>query len=87
MLSEEFGRGAISVYSNAMEARVHFQQDVITKCANTIMDDQAWHQFTTIDHPKDFEELIFPNCLSFRNVLHGFLKPILSHMGRCADWM
>jgi len=28
MLSDEFDRGAISVYPNVKEARVHFQQDV-----------------------------------------------------------
>jgi len=43
MLSDELERGAISVYPDATEARVYFQQDVTIECMNTIMDNQAWH--------------------------------------------
>ena len=60
MLSDKLDRGAKSVYPDAMEARVHFQQDVTFEHADTIMDYQAWHQFATIDHREDVEELVFP---------------------------
>ena len=60
MLSSELDRGAISVYPDATEARVRFQQDVTIQRTDTITDDQAWHQFATVDHHKDVEELLFP---------------------------
>lgn len=60
MLSDELDKGAISVYPDAMEERVHFQQDVTIKRMDTITEDQAWYQFTTIKHRKDFEELVLP---------------------------
>ena len=53
VLSNELDRGAISVYSDAMKARVRFQQDVTIERTDPITNDQAWHQFTTIDHHKD----------------------------------
>jgi len=40
MLSDELDRGAISMYSDATEARVHFQKDVTFECVNTIKDNQ-----------------------------------------------
>ena len=43
MLSNELDIGAISVYQNAMEARVRFQQDVTVELTDAIIDDQAWH--------------------------------------------
>jgi len=58
MLSNELDRGAISVYPDAMEARVHFQRDVTIEHTDTITDDQAWHQFATIDHHNDVKELV-----------------------------
>ena len=60
MLADELDRGAISVYPDATEARVLFQQDVTIEHANTIMDYQAWHQFATVDSHEDVEELVFP---------------------------
>lgn len=60
MLSDELDRGAKSVYPNATEERVHFQQDVTIKHTDTITDYQTWHQFATIDHCKDVEDLVFP---------------------------
>lgn len=50
MLSDELDRCAKSVYLDATEARVRFQQDVTIKHIDTITNYQAWHQFTTIDH-------------------------------------
>ena len=60
MLSDELDRGAKSVHLDATEARVCFQKDVTIEYTDTITDYQAWHQFTTIDHHKDVEELVFP---------------------------
>ena len=60
ILLDELDRGAKSVYPDAMEARVRFQQDVTIEHANTITNYQAWHQFATVDHCKDVKELIFP---------------------------
>ena len=60
VLSDDLDRGAITVYPAAMEARVHFQQDVTIERTNTITDDQAWHQFATVDHRKDVKELVSP---------------------------
>lgn len=60
MLLDELDKGAISVYLDATEARVRFQQDVTFECADTITDDQAWNQFATINHHGDVEELGFP---------------------------
>lgn len=56
MLSNELDRGAKSVYSDATEARDFFQKYVSTE----YMDYQAWHQFTTVYHREDVEELVFP---------------------------
>ena len=41
MLSDELDRGAISVYPDAMEARLHFQEDVTIEHMNIITDDQS----------------------------------------------
>jgi len=60
MLIDELDRGAKIVYLDATEARLRFQKDVTTEYTDTIMDYQAWHQFTTIDHHKDVEELVLP---------------------------
>ena len=60
MISDELNKGAKSMYPDATEARVRFQQDVTFEPMDTIMDDQAWHQSATIDNYKDVEELVFP---------------------------
>ena len=60
VLSDKLDRGAQAVYPNAMEARVCFQKDVTIEYTNTIADYQAWHQFATVDHCEDVEELVFP---------------------------
>ena len=60
MLSDELDIGAILVYPDAMEARVRFQWDVTFERTDTITDDQASHQFSTINHREDVEELVFP---------------------------
>lgn len=59
-LSDEFDRRAKLVYPYATEAIVLFQQDVTIEYADTITDYQALHQFATIDHREDVNELIFP---------------------------
>ena len=48
------------MYPDAMEARVHFQKDVTLEYTDTIVDYQAWHQFATVDHHEDVEELVCP---------------------------
>jgi len=60
MLSNELDKGAWEVYPDAMEARVRFQEYVTIKYKDTIVDYQDWHQFTTVDHREDVEELVFP---------------------------
>jgi len=60
MLSNKLERGAISMYLDVVEPRVFFQQDVTIEPTDTITNDQAWHQFTTIDHHKDVKELVSP---------------------------
>ncbi len=60
MLSDELDKGAKSVYPDATEARFRFHKDVTIEYADTIIDYQAWHQFTTVDHCEDVEELVFP---------------------------
>jgi len=60
MLSDELEKGVKLVYPDATEARVRFQRDVTIEYTNTIVDYQAWHQFTTINHREDVEELVFP---------------------------
>lgn len=60
MLSDELDKGAKSMYLDATKARVHFQKDVTTEYTDTITDYQSWHQFITIDHREDVEELVFP---------------------------
>jgi len=60
MLADELERGTRSMYPDVTEARVRFQQDVTIKHANTITDYQAWHQFATVNHHEDVEELVFP---------------------------
>lgn len=59
MLSYELDRGAKSMYPDATKARVHFQKDVTTEYVDTIRDYQAWNQFSTVDHCKDVEKLVF----------------------------
>lgn len=59
MLSDNLDRGAQAVYPNAMEARVRFQKDVTLQYMDTITDYRAWHQFATVDHHEDVEELVF----------------------------
>lgn len=60
MLSDKFYKGSISVYSDAMKARVHFQHDATIERTYTITFDQDWHQFSTIEHREDVEELVLP---------------------------
>lgn len=43
ILSNELDKGSISVYADAMEVRVFFQQDVTIERIDTITNDQAWH--------------------------------------------
>ena len=43
ILSNKLERVAISVYSDAMEARVCFHKDFTIEYMDTIMDYQAWH--------------------------------------------
>jgi len=87
MLSNELEKGAISVYPNATKARVFFQRDVTIECIDTIMNDQSLHQFATIDHQRMSKRWSYHNSPSVSDSLHGFLKPILSHMGTCVDCM
>lgn len=69
------------MYPDATETRVCFQKDVTTEHVETITDYQAWHQFPTIDHLKDVEELVFPQLSESYDVLHGLLNPIfVSHV-------
>ena len=60
MLTTELDRGAKSMYSDATEARVRFQQDVTIEHTDTITDDQAWNRFAIVDHHKDVKELVLP---------------------------
>jgi len=60
MLSDELDGGAISMYLDATETRVDLQQDVTIEHTDTITDDKYWHQFATVDHRKDVEELVLP---------------------------
>lgn len=60
MLLDELDRGAKSMYPDATKARVCFHKDVTIEYMDTIIDYQAWHQFTTVDHHEDVEELVFP---------------------------
>jgi len=59
IISNELDKGAKSVYSDEMEAIAHFLKDVTTEYVDTITDCQAWHQFSTIDHWEDVEEIVF----------------------------
>ena len=60
MLPHELDKGEKIVYPDATDARVLFQKDITTECMDTIKDYQASHQFATIDHHEDVEELVFP---------------------------
>jgi len=60
MLTNELDRDPKIVYLDAIEARVLFQKDISTDYTYTIMDYQAWHQFTTVNHHEDVEGLVFP---------------------------
>jgi len=60
MLSDELDREARVVYPDVMKVRVCFQKDVTIEYMDTIANYQAWHQFATIDHREDVEELVFP---------------------------
>jgi len=60
MLFDELDRCSKSVHLSAMEARVCFQKDVTIEYRDTTTDYQAWHQFATIHHREDVEELVFP---------------------------
>jgi len=60
MLQEEFDQGSKSVYLEEMEARVHFQKDIIKEYSDTIADYQTWHQFVTEDHREKVDKLVFP---------------------------
>lgn len=60
MLYDELDRGAKSVYSDSTEVRVFFQKDVNMEYADTITNYQGWHQFTTINHQEDVDDLDFP---------------------------
>lgn len=59
ILSNELCRGAGAVYPDVMEARFRSQKGVTLKHTDTIADYRSWHQFTTIDHHEDVEELVF----------------------------
>lgn len=59
MLADKLDRGARSMYMDATEARVLFQQDVTIEHADTITDYQASHQFANIDHREDVKDLVF----------------------------
>lgn len=60
MLLDELDREAILVYLDATKVRVRIQQEVTIECADTITNEQAWHQFAMIDHHKDIKELVSP---------------------------
>ena len=60
MLSDELDRGAISMYSDATEARVHFQKDVTFECVNTIRDNHIYIS-SPVDHHEDVEGFVFPH--------------------------
>jgi len=60
MLHDELDRGSKSIYPEAMEARVHFQKDIIKEYVDTIAHCQSWHQFVTQDHGEEVNELVFP---------------------------
>jgi len=60
MLLDELDRGARVVYLDAMEVGVGFQKYVTKGYTNTIVDYQAWHQFTTVNPHEDVKELVFP---------------------------
>ena len=50
MLFDKLDRGSKSVYPDATKGRVHFQKDVTIVYADTIIDYQDWHEFSTINH-------------------------------------
>ena len=60
ILQDELNKGFITIYPEAMEARVHFDKDVTKQYGDTIAQYQVWYQFLTEDHRKEVTELVFP---------------------------
>ncbi len=60
MLSDELERGAKLEYPDAMKARVWFKKDVTIEHADTIIDYQAWNQFTIVVDHEDVKVLVLP---------------------------
>lgn len=47
------------MYSDAMEARLYFQHDVVEQFGDTITQYQAWHQYMTKKQQVEVDELDF----------------------------
>lgn len=50
----------MTIYLEAMEARVCFEKDVIRQYGDTITQYQAWYQFVIEDHRGEVTKLVFP---------------------------
>lgn len=82
MCQNELDTGSKIVYLDAMEARVHFQQDIIKKFGDSITQYKAWNQYVIEKKQVEVVELDFPQTPeSQRCVLLGCPYPILSYMG------
>ena len=84
MLSHELDRGAQAVYPDAMEARVRFN-----KMSPLSTQKPSWMTKLGISSPPSTitrmsKSWSHHNGQSVSDVLHGLLKPFLSHMGTCA---
>ena len=87
MLLDKLDRGAISVYLNATEAEFAFSR---MSPLSTWIPSQITK--LGIGSPPSIiarmsKSSPYHNHLSVSDSLHGFLKPILSHMGTCANSM
>jgi len=59
MLTKGVETGSNSLYLDAMEARVRFHPDTITQFGDVIAQYQAWHQYVTMKHQVEFDDLEF----------------------------
>jgi len=84
MLSDELDRDTKPVYPNETEEKFHFQKDVTIEVIDTIIDYQAWHQFSPSIIARMSKSWYFHICLSLSDFLHGLLKHnFFSHAYMC----
>ena len=59
MLQNKLDIGSKTMYPNAMEAKVCFQQDIVKQFGYTITQYQYWHQYVTEKQQVEVVELEF----------------------------